>query len=79
MYKLVKKDGNVVGVKELPLKTLINNAFRIKLISQEEKETAQEIRELRNNAVHKLLNVSSDKTYKAIIETKNIIENLLVD
>lgn len=79
VYKLIIKDGKVVGVNELPLKKLINNAALVNLISYEEKETAQEIRELRNNTVHKLFNISSDKTYKAIIDTKNIIENLLGD
>jgi uncharacterized protein YutE (UPF0331/DUF86 family) len=78
VYKLSKKNGKTVVI-EFSLKKLINNAATINLISCEEKETAHDIRELRNDAVHKMLHISSDQTYKAIINSKNLIESLLGD
>jgi len=78
VYKLLKKNGKTI-VTEYSLKKLINNAATINLISCEEKENAHDIRDLRNKAVHKMLHISSDQTYKVIIDSKNLIESLLGD
>jgi hypothetical protein len=56
---------------------LIDNAARKKLISPEEKRIAHGIRILRNDAVHDLHQISYKETYKAIMNTKKLIERLL--
>lgn len=75
VYHLSEKNGKTKVIVH-SLKKLINNAAKKNLITFEEQETAHDIRELRNDAVHELLQVSSEQTYNAIINTKNLIESL---
>ena len=68
---------NIDLVKTCPLEKLIDNAAKERLITFEEKNTAHEIRKLRNNSIHELHSISSKQTYDALINTKNLVEKLL--
>jgi hypothetical protein len=79
VYQLKTKDGKKPFILEFSLKKLINNAAKEKLITYEDRETAQNIRELRNDIVHKLTEVTNEQTFQTIIDTKDLIESLLGD
>ncbi|MBN1517043.1 DUF4145 domain-containing protein [Candidatus Sumerlaeota bacterium] len=63
--------------KNKELFKLIETAFSHHIIDKEGKETAHLIRKLRNDAVHKLKKVSEEETYRAILDTKELIEKIL--
>jgi hypothetical protein len=85
--ELLKKDPKLVydpgkgkslkDLKDRPLNQLITNAFDKKLIDKDEKSSAFMIKDLRDDAVHKLKEVSSEDTYNSIIKTRELIEKLL--
>lgn len=56
---------------------LIDTAFSHHIIDTKGKNTAHRIRKLRNDAVHELKMVSEDETYRAILDTKQLIEKIL--
>ena len=71
------KDGNkILGTKDKKLETLINNAYDQQIIDKKSKSKAHEIRILRNKAIHKLQKINDKETLKAILDTKDIIENI---
>jgi hypothetical protein len=84
---LLKKDSKLVydfgkgksfkDIKEKDLEVLIENAKLKKILDDTEAKKADKIRKSRNAAVHKLKQISSDDTYKAIITTKELLEKLL--
>jgi hypothetical protein len=65
------------GKRNKKLFKLIDTAFSHHIIDNEGKETAHRIRILRNDAVHKLKTVSEKQTYRAILDTKELIEKIL--
>lgn len=71
------ENGFIIGVKNFPFEKLINKAYDKGLITLNEKIKAHEIRELRNDAIHGLQSISDEQAYDVIMDTKNIIENLL--
>jgi len=64
-------------LKERKLSELINNAANEGLLDKFAKKMAHDIRLLRREAVHRLKSITSDEAYKAIMNTKKIIEELL--
>ena len=76
VYDLDKSKGNK-GFIERDFDVLIDNARKKKIIDDSEAKKADNIRKKRNAAVHKLKQISSEETHKAIITTKEIIEKLL--
>ena len=73
----VRVRGGDYHVDDVGLGKLIKNAAKQGLLSYEEKEDAFEIKDLRDGAVHKLRDVSSEQTYNAILKTKDLTESLL--
>lgn len=76
-YKLKKRNGEIIGVKSVELKILINNALREGILDNEHHEKAHQIRNLRNDAVHELKSRNYHEVYKAIINTKIITEKIM--
>lgn len=74
---LEREGQNVKGVRNKKLEILINTAFSHHIIDKKGKAIAHRIRVLRNNAVHKLENVSEKQTYQAILDTKELVEKIL--
>ena len=68
---------NFSGIKQFQMDKLISNASQIGLIGKQETNVAFTIKNLRNNVVHKLQNVSQQQAYEAIMNTKDLIEKLL--
>jgi hypothetical protein len=62
---------------ERTLEEFIDEVARQGFIDEKIRIMAQNIRTLRNSAVHKLKPISSDEAYNAIMSTKKIIEQLL--
>lgn len=75
--ELEGKKQNVKVKKNKALFKLIETAFSHQIIDKEDKKTAHRIRELRNKAVHKLEKVGEEETYRAILDTKELIEKIL--
>lgn len=83
---LLKKDPKLVydtgksksfnDIKEKDFGVLIENAKLKKILDESEAKKADKIRKSRNAAVHKVKQISSEETYKAIIATKELIEKL---
>jgi len=74
---LERKGRNVKDKRNKKLVKLIDTAFSHHIIDNEGKKTADRIRKLRNDAVHKLKKVSEEQTYQAILDTKELIEKIL--
>jgi hypothetical protein len=75
--ELERNGKNVKGKRNKKLVKLINTAFSHHIIDKEGKKIAHRIRELRNEAVHKLKKVSDEQTYQSILDTKELIEKIL--
>jgi len=73
--KLVYQTGK--GKSFMDFEVLIENAKLSGIFNDSEASKANNIRKLRNAAVHNLKQFSTVETYKAIITTKEIIEKLL--
>jgi Domain of unknown function (DUF4145) len=76
LYNIESKKNISKGETNKNLCNLINLAFFHKIIDSQGKETAHRIRKFRNNAVHKLEIVSEEQTYRAILDTKQLIEKV---
>jgi hypothetical protein len=70
---------NLKGIKQLPLPKLIQNAYSAGMLDKEDKKVASRIKDLRNDSVHKLKNVSYKEVYDAIMSTKALVEKFLGD
>jgi len=68
---------NFKNIKVKDLWVLIENAKNVAVLDDTEAGKADRIREMRNAAVHKLKQFSSEETFKAIIDTKELLEKLL--
>ena len=73
----LKQNLNKSRVENHRLETLIDKAAKAKLLNNEEKAIAHDIRKLRNNAIHGLCQVSYNNTFGAIMNTKKLVERLL--
>ena len=73
----IEKNGKqVIGWKNRELEKLINIAFDHKIIGLNERKIAHKLRALRNAAIHRLKTLNSSEVYKAILDTKEIIEKI---
>lgn len=75
---LEKDNKRLTEVRNKKMEILIDNAFKHEIISKAEKAKAHEISILRNDAIHSLEKISEKQTYKAILDTKELIEKILV-
>ena len=64
------------SIRPFPIDTLIRNASQTGLLDKQEIDIAFSIKNLRNNAIHKLQNISQQQAYEAIMNTKDLVEKL---
>jgi hypothetical protein len=69
-------DGNKPDVNPRLWK-MINKAEELGIIDFKEKEKAHQVKDLRNLAVHDLKAIGYKRAYKAILDTKDLIESIL--
>jgi len=72
-----RKGQKTKGKTNKRLFKMIDTAFSHRIIDKEGKKTAHRIRNLRNDAVHELKMVTEEQTYRAILDTKQLIEKIL--
>ena len=77
VYKLKKNKSEEHYVWEYPIGKLIESASKKGLFNFEERQIADKIKDIRDSIVHKLARVTSEQTYQQLINTKDLIENLL--
>lgn len=73
---VLKKNPKDGDLKDRDLFELINNAASAGIIDKGSKSKAHEIRKLRKDAVHRLRKINSDESFRAITDTKHIIEKI---
>ncbi len=67
------------GFRERRASELISAAVSIRLLSQEDADGAHHIRSLRNSAAHDGKEISEESSLDAIVQTKQLVEQLLSD
>lgn len=73
-----RENQRLIGVKNKKLIILINSAYEHQIIDKTEKSIAHEIRILRNDAIHSLEKITEKQTFKAILDTKELVEKILI-
>jgi hypothetical protein len=65
------------GIEILTLDKLIDNATKVKLLSDEDKMLGHKIRKMRNAAIHDLKRIPSEEIYVAVNGIRELAEKLL--
>lgn len=74
---VLKKNPKDGDLKDRDLFELINNAESAGIIDKGTKSKAHKIRIIRKEAVHRLRKINSDESFRAITDTKHIVEKIL--